>query len=63
MLQVTDHPPLWLSDAPAALTSSRALIVADVHLGKSATFRAKGLPVPEGDNEHDLGRLAALIDL
>lgn len=62
MLQISENPPLWLSDAPAALTTSRALIVADVHLGKSATFRAKGLPVPEGDNEHDLGRLAALID-
>ena len=25
-----------------------ALLVADVHLGKASTFRARGLPVPEG---------------
>jgi uncharacterized protein len=61
MLQISTDPPLTLMAAPAALTSSRALIVADVHLGKSATFRAKGLPVPEGDNEHDLGRLLECI--
>ena len=61
MLQISNHFPLWLNAAPGALTSSRALIVADVHLGKSATFRARGLPVPEGDNEHDLGRLAICI--
>ncbi|MDB6134869.1 MAG: Calcineurin-like phosphoesterase [Verrucomicrobiales bacterium] len=36
------------------------LVVADVHLGKSATFRARGLAVPEGDTAQDL---AAMLDL
>ncbi|RYD37693.1 MAG: ligase-associated DNA damage response endonuclease PdeM [Verrucomicrobiaceae bacterium] len=36
------------------------LVVADVHLGKSAAFRARGLAVPEGDTAQDL---AAMLDL
>lgn len=36
------------------------LVVADVHLGKSATFRARGLAVPEGDTEQDLAGLLRL---
>lgn len=34
-----------------------ALLVADLHLGKAATFRAAGLPVPEGGTGADLARL------
>lgn len=37
------------------------LVAADIHLGKSATFRANGLPVPEGDTARDLARLTKLI--
>lgn len=40
---------------------TRTLVVADVHLGKAAAFRAGGVPVPEGDDSHDLTRLAALV--
>lgn len=36
------------------------LVVADVHLGKSATFRARGLAVPEGDTAQDLAALLRL---
>jgi uncharacterized protein len=54
--------PLLLPEGAALLPTSRTLVVADVHLGKSATFRARGLPVPEGDNARDLARLSALID-
>lgn len=39
------------------LKECRALVVADLHLGKAAAFRAGGLPVPEGDVERDLHRL------
>lgn len=46
-----------LPEGAVFLTDSASLIVADIHLGKSAAFRAKGLPVPEGDNARDLGRL------
>lgn len=40
---------------------TRTLVVADVHLGKAAAFRAGGIPVPEGDDAQDLARLAALV--
>jgi DNA ligase-associated metallophosphoesterase len=39
----------------------RCLVVADLHLGKSAAFRASGLAVPEGDTARDLARLTELI--
>ncbi len=38
------------------------LIVADVHLGKSAAFRRLGVPVPSGATQHDLARLDALLN-
>jgi DNA ligase-associated metallophosphoesterase len=39
----------------------RMLILADLHLGKSATFRARGLPVPAGTTARDLTRLSDLV--
>ncbi len=55
------HPSITLlPDAAAWHAPSRSLIVADVHLGKSAAFRAMGVPVPDGDDARDLARLAAL---
>lgn len=45
------------------LGEEKYLVAADIHLGKSATFRANGLPVPEGDTTRDLARLAKLIRL
>jgi len=41
--------------------SRRTLLVADVHLGKSAAFRAHGLAVPEGHDRDDLARLRELV--
>ncbi|MEO7100477.1 MAG: ligase-associated DNA damage response endonuclease PdeM [Luteolibacter sp.] len=49
-----------LAEGAAFLTISSTLIVADIHLGKSAAFRAKGLPVPEGDTARDFARLIEL---
>lgn len=43
------------------LTRSGTLVLADLHLGKSAAFRAKGVPVPEGDTSLDLGRVLKLV--
>lgn len=58
-----EHPSLkLLPEAAVYLTDSATLVVADLHLGKSAAFRAKGLPVPEGDNARDLGRMRALVE-
>jgi DNA ligase-associated metallophosphoesterase len=39
----------------------RILVVADVHIGKAATFRALGVPVPRGTTTGNLERLSELI--
>jgi DNA ligase-associated metallophosphoesterase len=45
----------------ALLPGSRTLLVADLHLGKAATFRRAGIPVPEGSAQADLARLERLV--
>lgn len=39
-----------------------ALFVADVHLGKAATFRSLGVPVPAGTTQENLSRLSESIE-
>jgi DNA ligase-associated metallophosphoesterase len=41
---------------------SRTLWVADVHLGKAATYRALGQPAPTGTTRENLSRLTALVE-
>lgn len=50
-----------LADRALHLPDHGALVVADVHLGKSATFRAHRIPVPGGTTASDLARLDALL--
>ena len=53
-LQLLPERALWW---PVA----RVLFVADLHLGKAATYRALGQPVPGGTTRENLTRLDALI--
>jgi len=53
-LQLLPERALWW---PAA----GVLFVADLHLGKAATYRALGQPVPGGTTRENLSRLDALI--
>jgi uncharacterized protein len=55
-LQLLPERALWW---PA----SRTLFVADLHLGKAATYRALGQPVPGGTTQENLARLDALVAL
>ena len=41
---------------------SSSLFVADVHLGKAATFRSLGVPVPAGTTHSNLERLTVAIE-
>ena len=50
----------FLPERALWLAASRSLVLADLHLGKSATFRHHGLPIPEGDDARDLARLLDL---
>ena len=53
---------LWLSAERCIWwPARRTLIVADLHFGKSASFRALGVPVPERTTDQDLARLSHLI--
>ncbi len=42
--------------------AQRWLVVADVHVGKAAVFRARGVPVPQGTTVANLARLTHLIE-
>lgn len=40
---------------------ARTVLVADVHFGKAASFRAAGVPVPSGTTQADLDRLDGVV--
>lgn len=52
---------LW-ADRAISWPRRRALLVADMHLGKPAAFRSAGVPAPEASTEADLARLDRLLD-
>lgn len=53
---------LWLRpDGSVWDAASRTLFVTDLHLGKGAVFRARGIPVPSGDSRADLARLSKAV--
>lgn len=41
----------------------KMLVIADIHFGKAAAFRAKGVPVPRGTTSENLAALDALMAL
>ena len=54
---------LWLLPERALWwPAGRVLWIADLHLGKAATYRALGQPVPSGTTRENLARLSVLID-
>lgn len=55
------EPLALLPDHAAFLSARRWLVVADAHLGKAATFRARGVPVPQGTTRDTLARLDRVI--
>jgi DNA ligase-associated metallophosphoesterase len=60
-LQVDGQRLQLLPERAAWHADSRTLFIADLHLGKSATFRARGLPVPAGTTRDNLQRLGTLV--
>lgn len=51
-----------LADKAIYWEEQETLILSDVHLGKTAAFRAKGVPLPEGETEQDLKRISTLVE-
>jgi uncharacterized protein len=51
-----------LAERAVADLASQTLYLADLHIGKSATFRAAAIPIPDGDTTGDLLRLSRAIE-
>lgn len=60
-IDLGNTPVTLLAEHGVFLEKSGTLVVSDLHLGKSATFRNRGIPVPEGDTQQDLTRVDALV--
>ena len=57
------HQTLWLLPQRAIFWEDEsALILSDLHIGKSGHMRKHGIPVPEGIHQRDIDLLAGLID-
>ncbi|MBD9484905.1 ligase-associated DNA damage response endonuclease PdeM [Pseudomonas sp. PDM14] len=53
---------IWLlADKALYWPAGEALLIADIHFGKAAAYRALGQPVPQGTTTHNLQRLDALL--
>ena len=55
-------PLRLLPQRAAFLPAQRTLLIADAHIGKAATFRRLGLPVPHGTTAQTLALLDELIE-
>ena len=62
LARLEDADIVLLPSRAALLPATQTLVCADVHLGKAATFRRAGLPVPEGSAQQDLKRLTGLVE-
>jgi uncharacterized protein len=60
-LTIGNHDLLLLADKAIYWPQQKALLIADVHFGKAAAYRALGQPVPQGTTSHNLQRLNLLI--
>ena len=53
---------LLLAEKVAYWPAKKALFVADFHLGKAASFRSAGIPLPSGTTTENVERLGRAID-
>lgn len=59
---IGQHSFHLLADRALMLDDS-ILVLSDTHFGKSASFRARGVPIPEGDTAEDSARILKLVSL
>ncbi len=60
-LTIADEPIVLLADRALWLPERGTVIVADLHWGKAAAFRAAFVPVPSGTTANDLARLSRVL--
>ena len=61
-VDVAGHRLVLLPQKALWWPETRSLLVADAHVGKAATFRALGVPVPRGTTGETLAGLSALTE-
>ena len=61
MVQVAGESLLLLPEKAIYWPREKMLIIADIHFGKAAAFRALGVPVPRGTTSENLAGLDALV--
>lgn len=63
VLHPLHHQHLWLSAERSIFwEEQKALIVSDLHFGKTGHFRKSGIPVPQAVYKEDLQRLVMLVN-
>lgn len=62
VVEVAGERLLLLPEKAVYWPAQEMLIIADIHFGKAASFRAQGIPVPRGTTTENLVGLDALID-
>lgn len=60
-ISIADHTLLLLPQRALYWPAQRLLVVADIHFGKAASFRALGVPVPAGTTTQNLAALDAML--
>ncbi|MDQ8162739.1 MAG: DEAD/DEAH box helicase, partial [Gemmatimonadota bacterium] len=60
-LTVAGEPVVLLADRALWLPGRRTVVVADLHWGKAAAFRAAFVPIPSGTTAGDLARLTRVL--
>ncbi|MEM9369113.1 MAG: ligase-associated DNA damage response endonuclease PdeM [Planctomycetota bacterium] len=61
-IQLRDHVFELLSAGAVFWSDQNAVVVADLHLGKDATFRSASIGVPVGSTQRTLDRLAETLE-
>lgn len=61
MVQAAGESLLLLPEKAVYWPAEKMLIIADIHFGKAAAFRALGVPVPRGTTSENLAGLDALV--
>lgn len=62
-LLIRGEPLLLLPEKAVYWPRQKMLVIADIHFGKAAAFRAQGVPVPRGTTSQNLDALDALMRL
>ncbi|NHZ82199.1 ligase-associated DNA damage response endonuclease PdeM [Massilia sp. CCM 8695] len=60
-MQLAGEAVLLLPEKALYWPARRMLVIADIHFGKAASFRAQGVPVPRGTTTENLDALDALM--